>query len=65
MPRMKKQPAPRPVPLVPVAANGPASDVLTLAEAAAYLRLTESDDCPRHRKDFRKVPGLRIVNWVN
>ena len=42
MPRTKK---PEPAPSVPRArdANGPAGDVFTLAEAAAYLRLAEAD----------------------
>jgi hypothetical protein len=40
MPRTKK-PTPNPTPQPPV--NGPAPEVLTLAEAAAYLRLPEKD----------------------
>jgi excisionase family DNA binding protein len=44
MPRMKK-PESEQVPLAqsPSAVNGPPSEVLTLAEAAAYLRLTEAE----------------------
>ncbi len=43
MARTKKpQPDPSPQPQPP-AVNGPAGDVLTLAEAAAYLRLPEAD----------------------
>jgi excisionase family DNA binding protein len=44
MPRTKAkhQPVPQPAPGTPVA-NGAAGDVLTLAEAAAYLRLPEAD----------------------
>jgi excisionase family DNA binding protein len=41
MPRTKKQPQPTPQP--PVAAGPSASEVLTLAEAAAYLRVSEND----------------------
>jgi excisionase family DNA binding protein len=41
MPRTRKQPEPTPK---PVAINGPApSEVLTLAEAASYLRLPEAE----------------------
>jgi excisionase family DNA binding protein len=45
MPRTRKpKPAPRPEPEPqPVAVNGPPGEVLTLAEAAAYLRLPERD----------------------
>jgi excisionase family DNA binding protein len=43
MPRTKKQePAPPQVP-APATVNGPPGDVLTLSEAAAYLRLPEAD----------------------
>jgi excisionase family DNA binding protein len=45
MPRTKKPkpaPAPQPQPQ-PAVANGPSGEVLTLAEAAAYLRLPESE----------------------
>ncbi|SRR6266849_10530561 len=42
MPTTKKKPAPRPV-TPPAATNGPASEVFTLAEAAAYLRVSEAD----------------------
>src|SRR4051812_39048700 len=43
MPRAKK-PKPGPTPRTqPAAVNGPQSEVLTLAEAAAYLRLLEAD----------------------
>jgi len=45
MPRTKKtkpDPTPRPEPQ-PAAVNGPTGEVLTLAEAAAYLRLPEKD----------------------
>jgi excisionase family DNA binding protein len=44
MPRAKKQPEPAPQPVpVRAAANGPMGEILTLSEAAAYLRLSESD----------------------
>jgi excisionase family DNA binding protein len=43
MPRTKKKSEPQPAaPLSPMT-NGPAGDVLTLAEAAAYLRVSEAD----------------------
>jgi excisionase family DNA binding protein len=38
MPRIKPKSAPQ-----PIARNGPATNVLTLSEAAAYLRLPEPD----------------------
>jgi excisionase family DNA binding protein len=43
MPRTKKNPEPAPVTLPPAPTNGPPCDVFTLEEAAAYLRLLESD----------------------
>jgi len=43
MPRAKKKQVPQPVTSPPAATNGPASEVLTLAEAAAYLRLSEAN----------------------
>ena len=44
MPRTRKpQPAPRQEPEPQPAGNGPPGEVLTLAEAAAYLRLPEKD----------------------
>jgi excisionase family DNA binding protein len=45
MPRTKKtkpEPVPQPAP-PPAVVNGPPGEVLTLAEAAAYLRLPEAD----------------------
>jgi hypothetical protein len=44
MPRTTKKPKPKPTPQPepqPAAMNGPPGEVLTLAEAAAYLRLPE------------------------
>ena|SRR5579872_1348177 len=46
MPRTTKNPKPNPVPqpaVPPVAVNGLLGEVLTLAEAAAYLRLPENE----------------------
>jgi excisionase family DNA binding protein len=44
MPRTRKKPEPTPPPSPsPPAVNGPVGEVLTLAEAAAYLRLPEAD----------------------
>ncbi len=39
MPRTKHEPAKMP----PATTNGPISEILTLAEAAAYLRISEKD----------------------
>jgi len=41
MPRTKPKPTPTPLTPPTPAANGPAGEVLTLAEAAAYLRVPE------------------------
>ena len=41
MPRAKPKPAISPAPVV--SANGPVGDVMTLTEAAAYLRVSEKD----------------------
>jgi hypothetical protein len=43
MPRTKPKPKPAPQPEPQPAVNGPPAEVLTLAEAAAYLRLPETD----------------------
>jgi excisionase family DNA binding protein len=43
MSTMKKKPAAQPVTPPSIALNGPASDVFILAEAAAYLRVSEAD----------------------
>jgi excisionase family DNA binding protein len=43
MPSTKKKLTLPPAPPPPTATNGPATEVLTLAEAAAYLRLSEAD----------------------
>jgi excisionase family DNA binding protein len=43
MPPTKQKPEPRPTVLTATGTNGPASAVFTLAEAAAYLRLSEQD----------------------
>jgi excisionase family DNA binding protein len=43
MPRTKKKLAPQPVTPPLAAPNGPTGEVLTLAEAAAYLRLPEAE----------------------
>jgi len=37
------QPAPQPQPAAPVASSGPAPDVMTPGEAAAYLKVSEAD----------------------
>ena len=43
MPRAKTSQSTQPVTPPAAAVNGPASEVFTLAEAAAYLRLSEAD----------------------
>jgi len=43
MPTTKKKPASLPLTRSPVTTNGLGSEVLTLAEAAAFLRVTEAD----------------------
>lgn len=43
MPRTKKKPKPAPTTPQSAAVNVPPTDVWTLAEAAAYLRLSEAD----------------------
>jgi excisionase family DNA binding protein len=43
MPKTKKKPAPTSVASSSQATNGPLSEVFTLAEAAAYLRVSEAD----------------------
>jgi excisionase family DNA binding protein len=43
MPRTKKKPEQQAVAVPPTAMNGPTSEVFTLAEAAAYLRLPEAE----------------------
>jgi excisionase family DNA binding protein len=43
MPRTRKKPEAQSATLPPAAANGSASEVFTLAEAAAYLRIAEAD----------------------
>ena len=43
MPQTKKKPEPQTTVLPAAGMNGPTSEVFTLAEAAAYLRLSEED----------------------
>jgi excisionase family DNA binding protein len=43
MPTTKKKPVRRPVNAMSQATNGPVGEVFTLAEAAAYLRLSEAE----------------------
>src|SRR5437660_3685835 len=75
MPRTKKQPEPaqEAVPPPPTS-DGPAGEVLTLAEAAAYLRLSEADvlrlvdeqGLPARRvaKEWRFFKGA-IQHWLS
>ena len=62
MPRTKKKPEP-PTTILPTAGtNGPMSEVFTLAEAAAYLRLSEQDVLGMiHEQD---LPARRVgTEW--
>jgi excisionase family DNA binding protein len=43
MPQTKKKPEPTPGPTLPPGENGPGAEVLTLSEAAGYLRLPEAE----------------------
>src|SRR4051812_44231358 len=56
MPRTKPKPELAP----PPAGNGPTTEVLTLAEAAAYLRLPESDVLRLVRE--QALPARRLAN---
>jgi excisionase family DNA binding protein len=60
MPTTKKKPVARPLTESPVATNGPAGEVFTLAEAAAYLRVAEADVL--HLAKVQELPGRRIGN---
>jgi excisionase family DNA binding protein len=62
MPRTKNpkpEPAPRPE-AQPAALNGPAGEVLTLAEAAAYLRFSEADVL--RLVEEQGLPARRLVH---
>lgn len=60
MPRSKPKPQAPPLPAAAPALNGPADEVLTLTEAAAYLRLSEADVL-RLVHD-QKLPARRLAN---
>jgi len=61
MPRTKLKPDPTPQPqLQPASANGTAEEVLTLAEAAAYLRFPEADVL--RLVDEQALPARRLGN---
>ena len=62
MPRTKKPPEPAPQPPSSSTVNGgpSASEVLTLADAAAYLKLTEADVV--RLVDEQALPGRRLGN---
>ncbi len=65
MTRTKSKPKPAPKPRReprPADANGPAGEVLTLAEAAAYLRLAEADVV--NLATSAGLPGRRVnTDW--
>jgi excisionase family DNA binding protein len=60
MPRTKKKPAPQPVTPPLAAPNGPAGEVCTLPEVAAYLRLPETDVL--RLVDEQGLPARRLGN---
>ncbi len=61
MPRTKPKPEPTaPLQPQPAVANGPPGEVLTLAEAAAYLRLPEADVL--RWVDEQALPARRLGN---
>jgi excisionase family DNA binding protein len=60
MPTTKKKPAHVSRNSPPTSTNGPAGDVFTLAEAAAYLRVAEADVL--RLADAQGLPGRRIGN---
>jgi excisionase family DNA binding protein len=76
MPQTKAKPEPAPEPASPpsTGGNGPTAEVLTLAEAAAYLRLPETDvlrfveeqDLPARQvdKEWRVLKGA-IQTWLS
>ena len=55
MPTTKKKPVPRAVAAPPPGTNGPVGEVFTLAEAAAYLRLSEAEIINLHHS--QGLPG--------
>jgi excisionase family DNA binding protein len=61
VPRTKKKPEPAAQPAPPPqAVNGPAGEVMTLAEAAAYLRLPETDVLRLVHE--QALPARRLAN---
>lgn len=62
MPTTKKKPVAQPVAPLATSANGVVSEVLTLADAAAYLRVGEPDVVDLIRS--QNLPGRLIAgNW--
>jgi excisionase family DNA binding protein len=57
MPRTKKQPEPTPQPLT-APMNGGHAEVLTLSEASAYLRISESEVLRLHHE--QGLPGRQV-----
>ena len=60
MPRAKPKPQPPPPAPPAPAADGPAGEVLTLPEAAAYLRFSEADVL--HLVEEQNLPARRMAN---
>ena len=60
MPRSKPKPQAPSLTAAASAVNGPAADVLTLAEAAAYFALSEADVL--RLVDDQKLPARRLAN---
>jgi excisionase family DNA binding protein len=62
MPRTKRDPEQNPQPTVPPISNGPLAEILTLAEAAAYLRLPETEVI--RLVNYQDLPGrLAGTEW--
>lgn len=62
MPRTKTKPESTSLPLPPSGLNGPASDILSLSEAAAYLRLPEQEVLRLVRE--QELPGRQAgAEW--
>jgi hypothetical protein len=60
VPRAKPKPQPPPPAPPAPAADGPAGEVLTLPEAAAYLRFSEADVL--HLVEEQNLPARRMAN---
>ena len=65
MSRTKKKPATRPLTSSKMERNGPANEVLTLAEAAEYLRLSEPEVVDLvHSQNLQGRLAGRLASYV-